>query len=1021
MGKGGSSQTVGYRYFLGMHAILCHARADCLVKLTMGEKTLWEGVNFGGTIGVAKNNLFGGNKKEGGFIATIDVENGADDQTPNTYLASKLTAPVPAFRGVWALVFRQAYVGTSPYVKRWQALMRNCYNTYFKWRPAVAALNAEYELNGVAVYFSIDTSGSMIGDRIEAAKDAVLAVMDGAGSFTNVSVRVQTWASATVAQYTNYDYTTADRSALVAFLDGLATPSGATSFEAGVSTAPAFFTTADEQNPGASQVFSSNFETATSTIENPNNSLRKVVVFLSDGEDNNPSTGPAAARATLDTITGVETFCVAITEDSGTNLNPINSNGGLQVPAYGQGGTDGVAQLEILDNTPSDNVPVIDDGDVSSLQSLLQGGFSSFADINPVHILIDLLCDPELGGTGDLDSCGSTFDTAATTLAAEGLGLSFAWENTDNRADFKKNIERHIDGQVYYDQTTGRYEIKLIRPDFTVGELFTFDSSTIIEWTEVGDRPQPYDLPNQVTVVYTRRSDGEDESITVQNSAGVLTAGRIIPEKITYEGVTLPSLAKRLANRDLAALSTPAASGAIKVAYVPAGLNLGSAFIINEPRMKYNNTVCRVTEIEEGDGRENYVLIRFKEDVFAVDVATPLTADEFDPEVIVIEDTGLPVSGLQFATEVPYWVLVQDAGQTDVDVELTADPDAGYYVGGVTRPVSTVSHTGSTQIISDEGSPVAWTDVAYPNLLEAWTLTADLSADPSVTTFTVTETGIEDEVEVEDVIQIDDELMAVQSIAIADGIATFTVKRAVMDTVPRPHGLGSIAFLWVEDAAGDAVTYTSGESVTLRHLTQTSAEIQAVSDVDDITVTFAARAYSPYPVGNLMIDSQYVVSGVQSGTMTATWAHRDRTIQTTTSLTPYTDGNIGPETGVGYTPVVYEFDQHVDVFAFTDIFAQDDFFLNYTPSSTAEEAISPDDVLTHDFDLDTSPAPDLPTLRRGLGVITRKGTSPVYENHQTPYILVEHLLPPVDLEISGGLTGGGSSSGSGSPSPSPAD
>lgn len=117
----GSSKkvTVGYKYYLGMHLILCHGPADSLRRITVDGRIAWIGVNEGGRVNVANEGLFGGEQREGGVSGACDLEMGRPDQGRNDYLIGQLGADLPAFRGVVGFVMRQAYLGLNPYLKRW--------------------------------------------------------------------------------------------------------------------------------------------------------------------------------------------------------------------------------------------------------------------------------------------------------------------------------------------------------------------------------------------------------------------------------------------------------------------------------------------------------------------------------------------------------------------------------------------------------------------------------------------------------------------------------------------------------------------------------------------------------------------------------------------------------------------------------------------------------------------------------------------------------------------------------------
>lgn len=121
---GGSSKkvTVGYRYYIGIHMILCHGPIDSLRKILVDGKTAWQGDFAGGRINISGENLFGGESREGGVSGAVDVEMGGPSQGVNDYLSGQLGSDIPAFRGVVGAVLRQCYLGINPYLKKWAFL-----------------------------------------------------------------------------------------------------------------------------------------------------------------------------------------------------------------------------------------------------------------------------------------------------------------------------------------------------------------------------------------------------------------------------------------------------------------------------------------------------------------------------------------------------------------------------------------------------------------------------------------------------------------------------------------------------------------------------------------------------------------------------------------------------------------------------------------------------------------------------------------------------------------------------------
>ena len=118
-GGGSKAVTVGYKYYVGMHMVLCHGPVDNISKIMVDGRTAWSGSNTGGSITISASELFGGESREGGISGTIDVAMGSTTQAANDYLQSKIQSDMPAFRNVVSLILRQVYVGLNPYLKPW--------------------------------------------------------------------------------------------------------------------------------------------------------------------------------------------------------------------------------------------------------------------------------------------------------------------------------------------------------------------------------------------------------------------------------------------------------------------------------------------------------------------------------------------------------------------------------------------------------------------------------------------------------------------------------------------------------------------------------------------------------------------------------------------------------------------------------------------------------------------------------------------------------------------------------------
>lgn len=177
----GSSKkvTVGYRYYMGLHFGLCHGPVDFVQQVLCGDRSAWVGectasgpIVIGRTSGIMSGGisgflsgivagvagigttyegaekLFGGDEKEGGIVGTLDIEMGEATQDQNDYLVSKISASVPAFRGILSAVWRGGQVSANnPYVKPWAFRVRRILQGWSggtAWYPETAAITNSY-------------------------------------------------------------------------------------------------------------------------------------------------------------------------------------------------------------------------------------------------------------------------------------------------------------------------------------------------------------------------------------------------------------------------------------------------------------------------------------------------------------------------------------------------------------------------------------------------------------------------------------------------------------------------------------------------------------------------------------------------------------------------------------------------------------------------------------------------------------------------------------------------------------
>src|SRR6056297_1158189 len=814
----------------------------------------------GGRIRINKPNLFGGESREGGIVGDIDVLMGGTTQGQNDYLAASAGAEVPGYRGICSLVLRQVYLGLNPYLKPWAVRLTRILRAEDgnpQWYPEKAQIVPEVRIGDAAIYIAMDTSGSMSGSRMAAQRTAVSRLIAEIGANAPTSsdsvpndIQIVTWNSAVSDTILRRDADATAYSELEDWVDALSSfLTGGTDFGAAVSQAGAFFNGAGGK--------------------------RRILIFVTDGEPS-PASSLETAKATLAGISEVDVFAfnIALSDTSAT------------------------AQI---DNTPVDGVPVVPAGDPDVLVASLRAAFGEGPDMNPAHIIRECLTNRDWGLGHGFTDIGPSFATAADALFSEGFGLSLLWQRESTIEDFIADVLKHIDAYLYVDRRSGRWELRLIRADYDPETLPVFDETNVVDWGELGRR-EAADLVNSVTAKFSDARTDQTGSVSVTDTALVQDLSQVVSATVDYPGIRFESLAVRVAERDLRALSAPILSGEITVSRVGANLDPGDVIVLSNPRRGLEGVVVRIVEIDHGDGRANGVRLRVAEDVFALGETALVGGESGDPGSLILPPKPLT---RRWVAEAPYWLLVQELGHAQADALLDEDPGVGAIVATGERPSADAL---SAQVWSDSGAgytleePVEFVPTAL--------LVSDVSDDPAESVLTVGNwTGLGD-VAIGTLAAIGDELVRIDGVS----ATALTVGRGCLDTVPQAHPAGTPVICWQQLANASEAGFAAGETVTIKMLPETGFGTLPLAQAPEDAVTLASRAIRPLPPGDLRGNGVSVVNPnvLNLGPVLLTWAHRDRLTQTSSVFDAYDAADIGPEPGVTYAVEIRWVDPDTD-------------------------------------------------------------------------------------------------------------
>lgn len=867
---GGSSKkaTVGYKYYLGMHMILCHGPVDKITRIRVGSKNAWVGNRRSGRISINKPSLFGGESREGGIQGEIDFEPGEATQGKNSYLAARLGNLIPNFRGVCGVVLRQCYIGMNPYLKAWNFRVTRIMKRQdgqSQWYPATASIpTVESFTVRQRILFCIDDSGSMdetVGlgvqqTRMDVLKDNMINILDEIGTLTqdaNVPVDVA-----------------------IDLMNGGSM--SRTAIDAGDISDLKDYVLGIDANGGTD--FTGHFSYAKSWFSAHSGERRNVMLIVTDGE---PSDIQDFNNITLPEAEPILERTGTWSGNNEVDVHAVNVDAG------------NTNYSEQIDNTPGDDVPVIDGSSSSELYNAVFFAFmGSSPAMNIIHAIRECITDPIWGmGYPESELDDTSFRAAALRLRNERLGICLLWDRQKPVEEIIQELLNHADASLYIDRRTGLFTIKLIRDDYDVDEILHLTEENIVK-VENFQRSAFGELTTAVTVNYWNVKTGETASVTAEDIALANMQQATVSTTLQYPGIPDPIMASRIAQRELKGLSNQLASCTIYTDRSARNLVLGDVVKVTWPDYELDEAVFRVMGIAYGDGKENRIKLTVSEDVFATPDVSLVSPSE--PEW---EDPSQPPEAVerQVAFEAPYLELVQRQGNLAVDEVLANNPDAGFVgTAGATPGGSSIN----ARAYMNNGA--GYDDIGLVDFSPA----ADLAAPVGKydTTFPLVNMEALDEVELETWAQIGEELVAV--VSIDEEAEEMVVRRAVLDTVPAEHEAGAPIIFWDDFSTVDDTEYVTSDEVSVKLAPVSGSGELELEDATELNVTVEGRAYRPFRPADLRLedDPEPDPAAYPDYPATISWVHRNRLQETGGVLIGWQEASIAPEEGTTYKVVV---------------------------------------------------------------------------------------------------------------------
>jgi len=506
-------------------------------------------------------------------------------------------------------------------------------------------------------------------------------------------------------------------------------------------------------------------------------------------------------------------------------------------------------------------------------------------DANPGAVLDECLFDKSWGlGLALEDVNLTTFSAVATTLKAEGVGLSLRLASSISVKKFIREVLTHINGVLYTEPASGKLAINIMRDTDT--SSITLDSNNIDSFVSY-ERTAWSATINEIVVEYTDKINYDKASLSVHNSANLDIQGGHVSKTVVYKGIRSQGLAAKTGARDLKLLSFPLTKCVIIINKEGWNLQVGAVAEVTWEEYDLATVRFRILDIDYGDFETTKVRLTLLQDT--VQDYTGLTqVFGMGTGAIVSDWTSIDsqvalASTLYRAVPAPYYFLFNALSDADFPYyDLALDT---FYILSETPTGDTTSFRLNDN--AGEISPEVPVSLIFD--LAADTYLGDSPTDTIVTIvlsahdgFEPTPDQITDIVASSDAVLIIGEEILIITNFVDNGDLTYTLTcpRSGFDTVTQYHvsAAGETAFVLdsavnVQRSYGNLNNIAIANGVTSNYRLQTRTFSDLLSYADSPTIGLTGKARADRPQSPKRPEVAY-----SSTQMTISWVYDDKTL-----------------------------------------------------------------------------------------------------------------------------------------------
>ncbi len=564
---------------------------------------------------------------------------------------------------------------------------------------------------------------------------------------------------------------------------------------------------------------------------------------------------------------------------------------------------------------------------------------------NPVDAIYELLTDYRTSlGLPSIDLNLASFQAAQIVCFNEGWGFNTEFDNQRAVGEFITEILSYINGVLIKNFQTGEFQLKLVRGDYTIGTLDTYDENHISKIQDYQANAYE-DTTNEVKIPFTYIDDNFSSKHGIaQDLANVRTQnGAVISSTINYIGIGNPITASKRAMLDLQQRTTPLVRCTALFDATVFHKTIGDVFKLNwnkdglnQEDVKISGKVMRIAAINYAELRDGHIPVQLIEDIFSI-----APKQLFSPPIVTGGFTAGNAPAVQIDTAD---VVVMEQPRIQ-----TGDDDGQLWITAKRPNVQQLTY--DVYVDSGEGYQLRASDNSYTPVAKLNAPIARLTADVIASVALTVLEGIdklEDHIVSEitsgqNLFRIGREIFAYETKTLVGNLLTLTnVWRALIDTTYEAHATDDKAWFFSYGTALLEEAYAAGVSLNTKILPRSANALASIAGATAINTVIAQRARRPIAPANLEINGSLLEADSAVGAdSTLNWNHRNR-LQLN-RIFKQSDASFGPEIGTTYGLKIYG---ETGTLIHTEVSIDDDTFI-YSNAQEIIDAGSEQDWLTY--------------------------------------------------------------------------